>query len=303
MFFLKKTKKVKPSLGEIIKASSLPRQEAELLLSYLIGRDKIFIMTHPEFCPEDKIPSIYRKLEKKRLKNWPIAYLIGKKEFFGRDFELSTATLVPRPETETMVEDILKESIINKKSNYAFFDIGTGSGAIIVSLAAELKEKNISFYNQSIFTAVDISKKALLIAKKNAKKYFLDEKIIFKKSNLLKSIGSDLQKAITEKRQIIIAANLPYLKPEEMKEKSIKREPKNALLSGLNGLKHYEKMFSQLRSIKDIKSARFLIYCEINPDQSNEINKLAEKNFPQTQISFIKDLSNKNRFCLIKNIP
>ncbi len=267
-------------------------------MSYLSGRDKIFIMTHPEFPLDQKIVKTFKKLEKKRLNNWPIAYLTGIKEFFGRDFIVSKSVLVPRPETEIMIEEILQNESINDN----FFDIGTGSGAIIVSLAAEIKKTKPQIYRQANFFGIDISQKALEIAALNAKKHRLDNKIIFKKSNLLSSIKKDIALICHKQEGFIIAANLPYLNPKEMKEPSISKEPKNALLSGSDGLKHYKNLFSQLKNIKNLSESKFSIYCEINPDQTQKIKIIATANFPRAKILFIKDLSNRNRFCLIKNI-
>lgn len=308
-FLTKKMKNQKKifSFSEVIAQSSLPRLETELLLSYLIKKDRVFIITHPEKTLNNKQILRYKELEKKRLKNWPIAYLIGTKSFFSLDFKVTSAVLVPRPETEIMLEAILNEAKkLNdnkiKKIKINFFDIGTGSGAIIISLAAALKEKTSKIYKDSSFFAADISNKALLVARENAQKHRLKQKIDFRKSDLLFFFKKELAKAGAKKEPIIIAANLPYLNPEEMKEKSISREPKIALLSGENGLKHYQKLFIFLSKDEYATKITFSLYCEINPGQTKAIKTLARQYFPNAKISLIQDLSKRNRFCNIKNI-
>jgi release factor glutamine methyltransferase len=166
-------------------------------------------------------------------------------------------------------------------------DIGTGSGAIITSLFENLKNSRHLFY------ASDKSNKALIVAKANAKKY--QAEISFLNGDLLKPYLPILKR--TKPKNIVIAANLPYLKPEEMKEPSIKKEPKSALLSGSDGLWHYKRLFHQLDCIKD---AKIFLICEINPEQASQIEKLAKASFSKAKTYFKNDYTGRIRFFIFE---
>lgn len=290
-------KRLKPEVKEITLnylkiISSLPNLELELLLSKITSLSREQLLAYPKKNLGLKIFKEFNKLEKKRLANWPIAYLTGEKNFFKSSFIVSPAVLIPRPETEIIVEKTLEE--MNKNNlETTVIDIGTGSGAIIISLAKELIEKEkINFF------AIDISQKALKIAKENIKNHNLEKTITLKNGNLLKPLITDVEKCLKDNKQIIITANLPYLKPEEMKEISIQKEPKIALLSGKNGLKHYQSLFKQLKAL-NIKRNFFLI-CEINPEQVNDFKELFSTTLINMDLEFIKDLNHQKRFALIR---
>lgn len=265
--------------------------EAEILLSFVLKKSREFILTHLEYklnCYEKKK---LEKAVKERLKNQPIAYITSKKEFYKLDFYVNKNVLIPRPETEIIVDetlDIIKK-YKNKKTNV--IDIGTGSGAIIIAIAKNAPDNN--------FFSTDISRKALNVARKNAKKYKLDKKIKFLKSDLLKSIIKNpkyLKNLNNPNNPLIIIANLPYLtKQEFQKEKSIQSEPKIALISGKDGLKHYEKFFKQLKNFQN-----FTVFIEFNPHQTKKINEIVKQNIPKTKIKIKKDLAGLNRMMIIK---
>lgn len=260
--------------------------EARLLISTALKKDSAYILSHLEEEIKEKDKKIIDRMIKDRLKGWSLAVLSGFKSFYKNSFIVNKNVLVPRPETETMVENIIKEA----KEGDFIFDIGTGSGAIIISLALELK-------GLGYFYASDKSRKALRIAQLNSRKYSSDIKFLY--GDLLKPYIDILKKKKPSK--VIIAANLPYLSPLQMKEASIKKEPVSALLSGSDGLWHYRRLFSQLRShLKlDITKTAFSVYCEINPEQKKDIKHLALNYFPQAEISFQRDLSGRVRFCYL----
>jgi len=289
-------KELKPRVKEVTlnylkTISSLPSLELELLLSKITNLSREQLLAYPKQDFGQKTCKKFKKLEKKRLTNWPLAYLTGQKNFFKSNFIVSPAVLIPRPETEILVEKTL-EKINSNDLETTIIDVGTGSGVIIISLAKELIEKEkINFF------AIDISKKALQIAKKNIRNHNLENTINLKKGNLLKPVITDIKKCLKDNKQIIITANLPYLKPEEMKEISIQREPKIALLSGKNGLKHYQSLFKQLKTL-NIKTNFFLI-CEINPEQVDDFKELFNTTLTNMKLEFIKDLNHHFRFALI----
>lgn len=268
-----------------LKKFSVPELEAQLLLSHVLKKDRIFVIANPEYKVEDKEIIYFNKLVHDRLSGWSSAVLLGKKEFYGLDFKVTKDVLVPRPETEILVDVILEN--LKLRAETLVMDIGTGSGAIITSLFQNNKNP------KNIFYASDKSTKALIVAKENAKKY--QAKINFLNGDLLSPYLSVLKKI--KPQYIVIAANLPYLKPSEMLEPSIKKEPKGALLSGSDGLWHYKRLFNQLKNNNIVKV--FLI-CEINHKQAKAIKKLAEASFPKAITHFKNDYTGRIRFFIME---
>jgi release factor glutamine methyltransferase len=267
------------------KKLKVPEMEAQLLMAHILKRDRVFVIAHPDYLLKPKEIIQFNKLVKARFAGWSSAVLLGTKEFYGLEFKVNKDVLVPRPETEILVDIILE--YLKSKPETLIMDIGTGSGAIITSLYSNLQSKRHLFY------ASDKSNKALIIAKSNAKKY--QTKIGFLNGDLLKPYLPILKK--TKPQNIVIAANLPYLKPSEMSESSIRKEPKSALLSGSDGLWHYRRLFSQLNCIKNSKV--FLI-CEINHEQAQPIEKLAHASLPKSLTHFKNDYTGRIRFFILE---
>jgi len=238
----------------------------------------------------------------RRAKHEPIAYILGHKEFFGLEFRVDENTLIPRPETELLIEEVLQEFQDTRYNpeysgqNTKIIDVGTGSGNIIVSLAKNLESKKIKF------VGIDISEKALRIAKQNAKKNKVDKKIKFLKGSLLEPFKK--YSLLTTHYSLLILANLPYLSKKIYSSTPVdvkKYEPKSALISGTDGLNHYKKLFKQ---IKKIYVSCFMLnvtcFVEISPEQKPRIQKLIKIQFPEAKIEFKKDLAGKWRLLVIK---
>lgn len=278
--------------------------DLELIIAHAIGKSREFVLSHPEYeltkGPKSKVESYLSR----RIKCEPLAYILGEKEFYGLKFRVDKNTLVPRPETEMMIDLVLhkiKHGTWNKKNKIIIADVGTGSGNIILSIAKQLKnfEFRISDFE---FFGIDISKKALDIAKQNAKAHKLDKKIKFLHGNLLKPLAKKCSIFHTP-CSLIIVANLPYLSPKIYAScsKDIKKyEPKSALISQKKGLAHYEELLKQIKS-SQISPQVFL---EISPEQKLHISKLIKKYFPppagESKIIFHKDLAGKWRVCELK---
>ena len=280
------------SLSEINSKLLIERKEAEILISFLLNKTRETVLIHPEIKINISLYKKFNRLQNKRLENHPIAYLTGQKEFYGLNFKVNKSVLVPRPETEMMVDKIIEETSQHLKDKPLLIDIGTGSGAIIISLAAELKKEYPDIYKNLQFIASDISRDALQIAKTNSKNLLGTKKIKFYRGNLLEPV-----KKIVKNRNIIIAANLPYLSPAQVKESpSISREPRLALIAGSDGLKYYRLLFKQLQN-SNYKS--LILFCEIDPSQTKSITSLAKIFFPCANLKIIKDLSERDRFLKI----
>lgn len=277
--------------------------DLELLITHALGKTREFVLTHPEYSVNSRQNSIINKNIRRRTEGEPIAYIVGHKEFYGLDFIVNKNTLIPRPETEQIVDLAIKE-ISNLKfqiSNLSVVDIGTGSGNIMVSTVYNIQHsadsKNIKYF------ATDISKEALQVAKKNAKKHAVDKKINFLHGSLLEPLlkANKLTKLKTNK--LLITANLPYLSKEIYASAQVdvkKYEPKSALYSPKKGLGHYEKLLSQIKKI--LITVRLpLVTCllEISPEQKQLLTKLIKKLLPSAKIYFFKDLAGKWRICKI----
>ena len=265
---------------EILKSRSIPnfQLDSEILMAKIINKDRNFILlnsNHPL-----KIYDIikFNKLIKKRSTGNPIAYLTNKKSFWSSEFFVTNDILIPRPDTELIVENVLNLTKYKNKLN--ILDIGIGSGCILLSLLKERKD----FYG----TGIDISKKCLNISKKNAVNLNVSSRLKLYKSNVDKfNLG----------KYDIIVSNPPYIKTYKIKylEKDVaKFEPKLALDGGLDGLSEIRKVIKKSSELIK-KNGRFIL--EIGFDQKNKvINLIKKEGFYINSIP--KDLANNDR-CIV----
>lgn len=264
---------------------SLPGQEAELLLGHALRKPKEFLYTHPNYqIPKNKYQE-FTKLVKKREKGEPIAYILGYKDFFGLRFKVTKDVLVPRPETEWIVEEALKEISSNKNQVSKILDVGTGSGCLSISIAKNLNKIKIK-HN---ITASDISSKALKVAKANTKTHKV--KIDFLKSDLFSKVG--------ERKFDLIIANLPYVPLKDYKKllKGLKFEPRLALTDGTNNFIIYKKFFEQ---VGKHLSETGKIFLETDPASKTYLSAYTKKYLPKYKIKFFKDLNKLTRYAEIK---
>ncbi|MBA3047001.1 peptide chain release factor N(5)-glutamine methyltransferase [Patescibacteria group bacterium] len=315
-----------------------PRLDAEILLSHILKKSREYIYTYPNYKLSKSIVARYALCVTRRIKGEPIAYITGHKEFYGLNFFVNKNVLVPRPETELMVDEALRaaHNPANALQNGAgaqritLIDVGTGSGCIIISLAKLLKNKIRNPKSEIRYLATDISKPALAIAKKNAKLHHVDKQInpaplgqSYNKNNVndnkklpqrcgVKFLHGNLlepflklikkPKFKIQNSKFIILANLPYLTPAQIKNSpSIQCEPKIALNAGHDGLKYYRELFKQIKKLNTLYVMRYAL-CEIDPRQTVMLKQLIKKILPKAKIQIKKDLSGLNRLAII-NIP
>ena len=266
--------------SKILKDYSIksPKLDSEIILANVLklSREQLLLNLNEKISSKDF--KFFIKSIQRRRKKEPVAYIIGHKEFWKEKFKVNSNVLIPRPDTEIIVEEVLKN--IPLKSSKNILDIGTGSGCIILSI---LRDRNKCYAN-----ALDISIKALKVAKHNAKIQQLENRIRF--------INSNIDKLCNGKYDIIIS-NPPYIKSlsvRKLDDDVRLYEPKLALDGGNDG-------FSQIREV--IKKSSILIkkkgklFLEISFDQVNETKKLLLDNkFYVNQI--VKDLGKKNR-CIV----
>lgn len=270
-----------------------PYKEAIALISLVTNFNESEIISNYQTIINPLLEKRIKQLTKKRIQGWSLACLKGRKSFYNLDFIVDKNTLIPRPESELIIDNVIKEKMDEKKN--IIIDVGTGSGCLIISLANIFRtKKNISFY------ATDTSQKALDIAKINAKNYKL--KIKFFKGNLLKPLLEKDSKKFPNNAQIIILANLPYLTKAEIKNSpSIKKEPFKALYGGSDGLNLHRQLLDQVIKLKNKKN-EIILYQEINNEQKTEMEKIITNklnNF-KPQINIIKDLNNYNRLIITR---
>jgi release factor glutamine methyltransferase len=282
---------------------SISAFDLDLLLENIIKKPRAFILAHPEFkLSKTQILSLKSKI-KKRLKGEPLAYILGRKEFYGLNFKVDKHTLIPRPETELIIEEAL--NFMARDSRPAtFIDVGAGSGCLIITLAKLLKKKNGSPKIKHKFFGIDISKKALEIACQNAKLHKINKKIKFLNGNLLSPIIHN-PLFLAHNISFIILANLPYLTREQIKKSpTIKYEPKLALEAGKDGLKYYRKLLKQIVFLFNFLSPssrlRISAILEIDPGQKIKISRLVKKELPGAKIKIKKDLRGHNRIIVLK---
>ena len=280
-----------------------PHLEAEILLSEILKKPREFLLAYGEKKLTAGQISNFKFQISKRLKGEPIAYLTGHKEFYGLDFKVNKNVLIPRPETELMIEEALKLTThISRPMTLA--DIGTGSGCIIITLA-KLLDKESKTTNYELW-GIDISKKALIVAGQNAKTHLVAKDIKLKCGNLLGPILKNNKSAVS-RQPLIILANLPYGWKEWKNNSSadtigIKFEPPSALYAGKNGLALYEKLFRQIKELRAKKHGSENIYalCEFDPRQTAKIKQLIKRELPKASCQIKKDLSGLNRLIIIE---
>ena len=279
--------------------------ESELILSAAIRKPREFIYTHPEYALPRSEERNFANFIKRRAEYLPLAYISGFKEFYDSAFFVNKNVLIPRPETEELVDLALEEIKKIQKSgikNMDVIDVGAGSGAIIISILKSLKDMSFKFQVSS-FIAIDSSKRALDVAYENAKRLGVSRDIQFLHGNLIQPVVDQLNtyklKAISYK---LILANLPYLASKEMKnlQPEVRYEPRQALDGGKDGLDVYRIFFKQLAKLQNTP---FTVICEIAPGQKNGILKMVKAALPQSATEFIKDLSGRARFTAIKSRP
>lgn len=262
---------------ELEKISSTPRLDVETLLQKVLNVDRLYILLNLDKLLSSEEEKLFDKFINERLNNRPIAYIVENREFMGLDFYVKEGVLIPRPDTEVLVEEVIE--LCKNKGAINILDIGTGSGAITVSLAKYLANSKV--------TSIDISDIALEIGKKNAKNNGVDDRVTFVKSDLFANIEKNI-------KFDIIVSNPPYIKRKviETLDKQVKDfEPYSALEGGIDGLDFYRAITTQAKNY--MNKGGILAY-EVGHDQSEDVSKLMEKN-GYTNIYTKKDLQQIDR--------
>ncbi len=255
-----------------------PQLDSEILLSNSIKRDKKYIILNPKELLNSEQVETFKNLIERRRKKEPVAYLINKKEFWKYEFFVNKDVLIPRPDTELIIEQVLK--IYSKDSQLQVLDIGTGSGCILLSI---LKERP-NFYG----TGIDISNKSINVSKLNAKQLNLTSRVKFFHSSVDNfKIG----------KYDLVVSNPPYIELFNLKylEKDvISFEPKLALSGGFDGFSKIRKVINKAKNLIK-KNGKFIL--EIGFNQKNKVKKILKEEGFYVNKS-IRDYGNNDR-CII----
>ncbi|MDD2699012.1 MAG: peptide chain release factor N(5)-glutamine methyltransferase [Arcobacteraceae bacterium] len=267
-------KKYAPLLREV---THIPSKEVEILLLFLLEKNPIWL--HLNYKNECSCEEALAKLVKKRATDFPIEYLTNRASFYGESFIVKENVLIPRPETEILVEKA--ESVLKEIENPKVLEIGVGSGIISVMLATLIPNIKIM--------AVDINDDALNLATLNAKKFGVEDKITFLKSDLFENIADE--------QFDMCISNPPYIKNDFKLPKNVTYEPKNALFGGVEGDELLKKIVDDTveRKIK-------YLYCEMGFDQKVRLERYIKEYKPKS-CEFYKDYEKLDRgFCVEFNI-
>jgi release factor glutamine methyltransferase len=250
--------------------------ESEVLLKYTLGISRVELYQRLDLELSSIEEEKFWSLIKRRLNNEPTAYITGHREFYGLDFHINPSVLIPRPETELLVERAI--DTINNRYFSISADIGTGCGAVAISLAVNLPQVKIY--------ATDISPDALNIALQNCRKHGVEDRITL--------ISGDLLEPLPEPVDLIVA-NLPYVRKSDLSGINTSNfEPKLALDGGEDGLEQIRRFIAQLKESKKLCPGGILL-TEIGQGQSNTVASLLHQRFPLADIEVFQDLGGIER--------
>ncbi len=257
---------------------STPRLDSEVLLADLLGMERIKLYVNYDYPLKSNELDEFRTRIKKRAERLPAAYITGKKEFMSLELMVNEGVLLPRPETENLVEEVIEFCETEELSAPHIVDVGTGSGAIMVSLGYYLKESRI--------LGIDISRAAVQVARENIKKYELETR--------LKVIRGDLLNSLIKRGKAnvdIVVSNPPYIRDSMMKKlpPEVKKEPRRALEGGDKGLDYYTRLIPQARKVLNRGGVLML---EIGSQQADDVGDMLAE---WKKVEVIKDNRGQDR--------
>lgn len=266
---------------------SSPRLDAEVLLADLLETERVKLYVNFDYPLKKVEISKYREMVKKRAQGTPVSYLTQKKEFMSLEFHVEPGVLIPRPETEELVEKILE--VVREETDLSgkIVDVGTGSGAILVSLLYYLPDaKGIG---------IDISAQAIRVAQENLKRFNLSPRAGLINGDLLEPLLPEKTGEID-----LVVSNPPYISTKDYKnlDKDVKSEPEKALHAGKDGLDIYKRLIPQAQKVlKD----RGLLALEIGDKQGSVIRELFSEFTGWNDFQLLKDGAGKDRFVFVRS--
>ena len=271
------------------------RLEAEVVVMNVLRmpRHEIFVQQEREITPQQE-KDISGIVDRRRQRE-PLAYIFGYKEFYGINIAVTPDVLIPRPETEAMVEHALFMALMGMETpQLVIADVGTGAGAIAINLAIHLPAAHIY--------ALDNSEAALKVAAYNVQSHNVADRITLCYGDLLEALNQLTDSAEPPVMLDLIVANLPYIPSQRIPtlQPEVQREPKAALDGGEDGMEVISRLFSQAG--KHLKETG-MILLELDPEQVPAARELADKYFPEAETSVEKDLAQLDRFFIVNRGP
>lgn len=265
-----------------------PRLDAQLLLCAVLGKERSYLYMYPEQELTDKQEIRWQDLLARRAQGEPVAYLLGAKEFYGLDFVVDRRVLIPRPETEILVEAALEicRQRLEGGSCPLVADIGTGSGAIPISIAVH--EPRLPY-----LYAIDVSPDALDVARLNAQRHHVAERVRFLQGDLLAALPKSVD---------LLLANLPYVGTTEqsgMLPDVLDYEPHLALFSGPAGLDLLARLLHEASQSNKLRPGAILLL-EIGYQQKEPLTRLANEIWPHALVTCLRDLAGWDRVLKIE---
>lgn len=271
--------------GELAATSASARLDAELLLSYVLrfSRTQLLVRLREELSPASL--EGFQQLVARRKNGEPVAYILGEREFFGRNFSVSPSVLIPRPESELIIEEALRA--VAGKTAVSFVDLGTGSGCLAVTLALELAARGVVVRG----LGVDISKEALAVAAKNAEALRASQYLTFVESSWLS------RREAFHPPYDIIVANPPYVDPAEPAPRELAFEPQGALYSSDSGLQDAREI---LRSAPEFLVSGGTLLLEVGAGKRGRLSHCPEVVALRDRVTLLGDSSPLDRFTVVK---
>lgn len=257
-----------------------PRLDAEVLLSHILGKDRLYLYVHFDQPLNKAELAAFREAVKKRVMHLPVAYITGHKEFMGLDLAINARVLIPRPDTEILVETALH--YLKGADKPDIVDLGAGSGAIIVSMLVKIPA--------AAGVAVDISAEALTVVQANAVKHQVSERLTIKQGDLFAPVAGQVFDAILSNPPYIPDRDIAVLAPE------VQREPRLALAGGKDGLDFYRRIVDKGPAY--LKPGGF-VALEVGIDQAQAVAAMAEQSDCLKVDRIVKDYAGIDRVVVL----
>lgn len=260
-----------------------PKLDAQVLLAHVLGKGTAYVFAHSGEPLLQHHEQAFFELVARRERHEPVAYMLGEKEFYRRPFRVTTDVLIPRPDTEVLVD--LARDLIREKS--LVVDVGTGSGAIAVTLALETGRPVVG---------IDESEAALAVAEGNAKTLGAKTAVFFHGHLLEPLMKESNGESLGE--HLLVAANLPYISNEQYAnlDPDVRvYEPRSALVSGPDGLDHYRALFAQIAKWRLLLPQQLDILIEIDPSQKQAAMQMIRTMFVQAHVVTHNDMAGRAR--------